>query len=118
MAMGRSILLDKRGNVLVLAALMLPVLLAVLGLGFETANWYQVRRAMQNAADSAAVAAASNAATSYIAEARAVSGQYGFQNGVNNTTVTVSNSAACPAGGANCYSVSITRPVPLLLSKL
>jgi hypothetical protein len=72
---------------------------------------------MQNAADSAAIAAATNADTNYADEARAVVAQYGFRDGQNNVSVVVSNSAPCPSGTTSgCYSVSITGLVPLLLS--
>lgn len=115
----RSFAADRRGNILALTAVVLPVLLATFGLGMESAQWYQGKRSMQNAADSAAVAAASNGTTtSYATEARAVAAQYGFQNGVNGVTITVSNTATCPSGGSTCYSATISKAVPLLLSQL
>jgi Flp pilus assembly protein TadG len=114
----RPLIADDRGNVLIIAALVLPALLGTLGLAFETGNWYQVKRAMQNAADSAVIAAASNGGANYATEAKAVAAQYGFQDGVNGVTVTVSNAAACPAGGTTCYSVTISASIKLVLSKL
>jgi hypothetical protein len=102
----------------VLSAFAAPVLIAMVGLAFEGSNWYQVRRTAQNAADSAAVAAASNGGTSYDVEAKAVASHYGFQDGVANTSVAVSNAAACPSGGTGCYSVSITRAVPLVFAQI
>jgi Flp pilus assembly protein TadG len=114
----RSAFADQRGNVLILTALTMPALLAMSGLAFEGASWYQTKRAMQNAADTAAVAAATNNGASYISEARAVTAQYGFQNGVDNTTVTVSNTVTCPVSGSTCYSVSITKSLPLYFTKL
>lgn len=109
---------DQRGNVLILTALSMPILLGMSGLAFEGANWYQTKRDMQNAADTAAIAAATNGTTSYNSEALAVAAQYGFQHGADNTTVAVSNSATCPAGGATCYSVTITKAVPLVFAKV
>jgi Flp pilus assembly protein TadG len=114
----RSAFADQRGNVLILTALTMPALLAMSGLAFEGASWYQTKRAMQNAADTAAVAAATNNGASYISEARAVAAQYGFQNGVDNTTITVSNTVTCPISGSTCYSVSITKSLPLYFTKL
>jgi Flp pilus assembly protein TadG len=107
---------DDRGNILMIAALTMPVWLAGLGLGFETASWYQIQRQMQNAADSAAIAASSNGGSGYGAEARSVTAQYGFTNGADGVTVTVSNTATCPAGGTTCYSVTISKPVQLVLA--
>ena len=73
---------------------------------------------MQNATDSAAMAAASNGGANYDVEAKAVAANYGFVDGTNNVTVTASNTAACPSGGANCYSVTISSVVPLYLSQV
>lgn len=109
---------DQRGTVLILAAFSLPVLLAMVGLAFEGANWYQVRRSAQNAADSAAIAAASNGGSDYALEAKAVAAQYDFQDGVNNTAISVSADATCPSGTSTCYRVSITRAVPLVFAQL
>jgi hypothetical protein len=109
---------DQSGNIAVMMAFLLPILAGTLGLGFEFSNWYLQTRAMQNAADSAAMAAASNGSSNYDVESKAVAAQYGFVDGVNNVTVTASNTATCPAGGTTCYSVTITRVVPLYLSQV
>ncbi len=111
-------LADRRGNVLMLSALAMPVLVGMAGLAIEGGNWYQVKREMQNAADSAAIAAATNASASYSGEALAVASQHGFTHGTNNTTVTASNAAACPAGGTDCYSVTVSRSVGLVFSRM
>src|SRR5688500_5678583 len=86
---GRTLIRDERGTILIVTAFALPPLLASFGLAFETANWYQVKRSMQNAADSATIAAASNGGATYATEAKAVAAQYGFQDGVDGVTVTV-----------------------------
>jgi Flp pilus assembly protein TadG len=109
---------DRRGNVTVLMAFLLPPLIGALGLGFEVANWYLITRSMQNAADSAVIAAATNGGPSYATEARAVAAQYGFVNGSNSVTVTVTNAAACPAGGNTCYGVTIQQAVSLFLAQV
>jgi hypothetical protein len=70
---------------------------------------------MQNAADAAAIAAASNGTSNYNLEAAAVASQYGYTNGASGVTVTSTNSAACPSGGSNCYQVSITMKQQLYL---
>jgi Flp pilus assembly protein TadG len=105
---------DCRANVAVMAGLLTVPLVGCLGLGFEISNWYLTKRAMQNAADAAVIAAAANGSSTYNSEALAVAAQYGFVNGSNNVTVTASNSAACPSGGNNCYSVTIGSVVPLV----
>src|SRR5579872_4003451 len=88
---------DNRGNIAVITALISPVFLATMGLGAEGSYWYTLQRGMQNAADAAVIAAATNGTSSYASEAQAVAGQMGFQNGVNNVVVTASNSASCPS---------------------
>jgi Flp pilus assembly protein TadG len=109
---------NQRGNIAVMMAFLFPIIAGGLGLGFEASNWYLQTRAMQNAADSAAIAAATNNSPNYDVEAKAVAAKYGFVDGTNNVTVTASNTAACPAGGNTCYSVTITGMVPLFLSQV
>jgi Flp pilus assembly protein TadG len=110
---------DERGTVAVMMAFLFPILIGAFGLGFEITNWYLSSRAMQNAADAAAVAAATNGSANYNVEAAAVAGQYGYVNGTNNVTVTASNTATCPTGfTAPCYSVTINSIVPLFLTEV
>lgn len=109
---------DRRGNIAVMMAFLFPIIAGGLGLGFEVSNWYLRTRAMQNAADAAAIGAATNNGSNYDVEAKAVTAQYGFVDGSNNVTVTASNTATCPAGGNTCYSVTITSLVPLYLSQV
>ena len=112
---------DEQGGVAVIMGLLFPVLLAGLGLGFEVSSWYLRSRAMQNAADAAVMAAASNGQDNFDIEAAAVAAHYGFENGTNNVSITASNNAPCPEGAevtSSCYSVSISSIVPLYLSQL
>ena len=112
---------DERGGVAIMMGLLLPVLLAGLGLGFEISNWYLRSRAMQNAADAAVMAAASNGEDNFSDEAASVAAHYGFVDGANNVGIVASNDAPCPEGAdatPPCYSVSISSRVPLYLSNL
>lgn len=113
----RRLARDRRGNIALVSAMVAPVLMGTFGLGTEVASWYANQRAMQNAADSAAVAAATNASGNYDVEAKAVAAHYGYANGQNGVVVTASNAAACPSGGTNCYSVTISKSLPLILAK-
>ena len=88
---------DQRGTVAVIMAFVFPILIAGFELGFEITNWYLTTRSMQNAADAAVIAAATNASSNYNTEAAAVATLYGYTNGANNATVTASNAATCPA---------------------
>jgi Putative Flp pilus-assembly TadE/G-like len=109
---------DDRGTMSAIMGVLMIPLVGVLALGFEVSNWYMITRGMQNAADAAAVAAATNGGSNYDVEAKAVAAQYGFADGTNTVSVAVSNSAACPGGGNNCYSVTISGFVPLYLSQV
>lgn len=112
-----SLLAEKRGSVAIMAAAALPMLLGGAALGIEVSSWLLVKRAMQDAADSAALAASMNGGANYADEARAVAAQYGFRDGSNNITVTPTNTAPCPSGASNCYRVTVAGSQPLFLSK-
>lgn len=107
---------DRRGSTSILFALSMPMLIGGLGVGFEVSNWYVVQRGMQNAADAAVLAAASNAGANYDVEGKAVSAQNGHTNGVGGVSVTILQNVACPSGGTTCYSATVTKSVPLYLS--
>src|ERR1700686_2509957 len=109
---------DDRGAVSVIMGVLMIPLVGGLALGFEVSNWYMTTRGMQNAADAAALAAATNGGSNYDIEAKAVAARYGFVDGTNTVRVTVSNAAACPGGGNDCYSVTISGAVPLLMSQV
>jgi len=109
---------DERGTVAIIMGVLIIPLVGALGIGFEVSNWYMTTRGMQNAADAAALAAATNAGSNYDVEAKAVAAQYGYVDGTNNISVAVSNTAPCPAGGNTCYSVTISGFTPLLLSQV
>src|SRR5260370_42194172 len=77
---------DRRGNIAVMMALALPALVGAMGLGFEVSNWYMTKRAMQNAADAAVIAAATNGGSNYDVQAKAVTAQSGYIAGSKNIT--------------------------------
>src|SRR5215831_101036 len=107
---------DQRGNTVVPMAIALPVLIGMMGLAGESSYWYLHQRAMQNAADAAAIAAAMNGGPSYAAEAEAVAAQYGFSGG--NVKITVTNPTTATNCTGQCYSVTITDAVPLYISEV
>src|SRR3954452_23059286 len=109
---------DERGAVAVIMGVLMVPLVGALAIGFEVSNWFLVTRAMQNAADTAAIAAATNGGSNYAVEAKAVAAQYGFVDGTNNISIAVANTATCPDGTHICYSVTISGLVPLYLSQV
>jgi Flp pilus assembly protein TadG len=100
------------------------VVAVLVALAAETSYWYVHQRGMQNAADAAAIAAATNGTSTYAAEAQAAAAQDGFQHGSGNITVTAANAntaSGCTtqAGSANsCYTVTVSDKVPLFLSQV
>lgn len=114
----RGFLGDRSGVVVILVALAMPVLAGTMGLAAETSYWYVHKRGMQNAADAAAIAAATNAGSSYAAEAQAVAAQFGFTNGSGNIVVTATNPGTASGCTANCYVVIVSDKVPLFLSRV
>jgi len=109
---------DRRGNIAIASALLAPVLLGTFGLGTEVASWYSMKRQMQNAVDSAATAAATNASDDFADEAKAVTARYGLANGTAGVVVTALDAQACPDGSNECYRVTVKKPVPLSLATL
>jgi hypothetical protein len=89
-----------------------------MGLASEVAYWHLQERAMQNAADAAAVAAATVGGSNYAAEAQAVAAQYGFVNGVGQVSVVTSQGNTAANCTANCFVVTISHDVPLQLSQV
>src|SRR5258708_37970040 len=87
---------DQRGTVSVIMGFLIIPLVGALGVGFEVSNWYMNGRGMQNAADAAALAAATNGGANYDVEARAGAAQYGVVGGGHKITVGRINAAAWP----------------------
>jgi Flp pilus assembly protein TadG len=111
-------LASNRGGMAVITALTLPVLIGVMGLGTEVSFWYLHQRAMQNAADAAAIAAATNAGANYATEAKAVALNLGFQDGTGTIKVTATNPATATNCTKNCYVVTVSDTVPMFLSEI
>ena len=97
------------GAAAILAGIAMLVLCGVVGLGVDLGMWYRTTRLMQNAADSAAIAASMDGSSSYQSTGQAIAAQYGFINGTDNITVTIANNQTCPNGQTDCYSATITQ---------
>src|SRR5260370_18400641 len=114
----RAFAANQSGAAMIIVALCLPALVGAMGLSAEVSYWYLRQRAMQNAADAAAIAAATNGTSGYAAEAKAVAAQYGFQDGNGSIVVAVTNPASAAGCTSSCYSVTISDKVPLFLSQV
>jgi len=127
---------DRSGSYLILVALASPVMIGAAALGTEVGYWMHQHQKMQDAADSAVMAAAtyygpnpdsvsSNGGRNFNYSATGVTAQYGFvASGVgisnSNSTITVSEP---PVSGPNVgktgsVEVTITRNYPRMLSAL
>lgn len=85
---------DERGQIIVIFALALVALVAMVGLILDSGSSFAQRRSQQNAVDLAALAAAndlivSQGSANWVATARTVAKQNGYEHGVNGVTVDV-----------------------------
>lgn len=103
---------DRSGNVAIISALAITMLCGVIGLAVDLGVWFKTTRAMQNAADAAAVAAARDGTSNYASTGKAVAGQYGFVDGTGGFHVTLTNAATCPTGKTDCYQAVINEATP------
>ena len=108
----------RGGNIAIASALLAPVVIGTFGIGTEVTSWYSIQRKMQNAADSAVSAAATNGSAAFADEARAVTRTYGFIDGQAGVVVTALEGQPCPSGASDCYKVTVRKPVPLLLAQM
>ncbi len=100
---------DEAGAIAILTALALVMLIGLVALALDVGMWYRTNRALQNAADAAVIAAATNNTGTYQAEAKAVAAKYGFVDGAGGITVTALNNQTCPDGTTDCYKVTVAR---------
>ena len=110
---------ERRGSVALLAALTLTLLCGAVGLAIDIGVWYRTSRAMQNAADASAIAAARDGTSTYQNTGKAVAARYGFVDGSGGITVTIANNVVCPSGNPTCYKATINdSAAPQFFSKV
>lgn len=117
----RSFLRHQLAAIAPMMALMLVPIVGATAYAVELGSWQYIQRSAQNAADSAALAAAivnSSSGTTSTIEALAAAKKFGYVNGADDVTVTA-GSTACPAGvvaGSTCYEAIVGTSVPISLS--
>jgi hypothetical protein len=103
----------KRGQVIVLVALSVTVLLGFLGLATDVGVLWATKRKAQTAADAAAVAGANatlgSDSAAYSTAATDVAALNGFTNGANGTTITVSQPDPSGYPSGTYVQVNITK---------
>ena len=115
----RDLIKDQGGGALAFAGLLLPVIVGFAGLGVDLTHWYSQRRAMQNMADGAAIAATHAVMAGAGADAIADAAEAGaMRNGWTATEGYTVQTFAPPQGGmypglARAAEVRIGRAVPL-----
>ena len=113
---------DRKGGIVVMFALLLPIMIGFVGMGVEIGLWFESKRDLQTAADAAAIGGAYEAqdgsATS--STITSVATTDATRNGYNATTDTLTASNPPGTGSytadANAVEVSISRSVNLLFS--
>lgn len=109
----------RRGNVAVMFALTMPMVVGGAGLGVETTYWYLTRTQMQQAADAAAYAGAmemrsGSDLTQVTAVATATAGKNAFNT--QTGTVQVNNPPSTGNGGNQAVEVILNLSVPRYFS--
>src|SRR5260370_38404262 len=97
---------DQRGTVSVIMGLLIVPLVGALGIGFEVSNWYMTTRGMQNAADAAALAAASNGGAQLRRHAKRGRGAEGLLGRYTRARFRESHTRTSPSTGPT----SVSRP--------
>lgn len=112
---------DERGNVAVMFALMLPLIVGGAAFGVETTIWYQARLNLQNQADAAAFSAvldkkAGRDSTVMTASATKAAADNGFATG--SGTIVVNSPPQSGASGATAVEVILHTTSPRYFSAL
>jgi len=116
----RTFVRDRRGAILIMYVLLLPILVGAVGLGIEVALWYKEKRAIQTAADAAAIAGGYAAAESeVVTTAVAVAAiENGFDTVTNPPTVNNPPTSGAYTSDDDAVEVVLTESVNTLFSGL
>jgi len=114
---------DEQGAIAVMFALMLPVIIAFIGLGLDVSFWYSAKRSLQGAADAAAIAAAyeisagsSNAIISAAALTDAT--RNGYDNAIGTITVNRPPVTGANIGNTSAVEVILSEPRSMLFASV
>lgn len=115
----RRLAADRRGGVAVMLALLLPVVVGVAALAVETGLWFAERRALQTAADAAALSGAFELTAGRRATVAASALVDGRRNAADASfTVRTPPVTGKYVGSGGAVEVVASRPQTLLLSAL
>ncbi|HET9159303.1 MAG TPA: pilus assembly protein TadG-related protein, partial [Caulobacteraceae bacterium] len=101
---------SERGNIAILFALMLPLVVGGAAFGVETTYWYLTRLQMQTAADAAAMAGAMDARSGFTTTINTTATKAATDNGWSSTggTITVNYPPTTGSSGPNAVEVILT----------
>jgi hypothetical protein len=101
----------ERGQTLPLLVVFLVVLLSLTGFVIDVGNWYWTRQQLQNAADAAALAGASQLPSGWTSARSASQSQYAA-NGQQSDTVSYTNTTSPSGSSGDSVTVTATRNDP------
>ena len=113
---------DRRGVIIIMFALMLPIMLGFIGLAVEVSLWFVKHRELQSAADAAAIAGSyelqdGNSTATITTVSTAEATQNGLDTGSGDTiTVNVPPSSGAFTANSTAVEVVLTKQVALLFS--
>ena len=113
--------LKQAGQIVVIFALMLTVLIGLMGIALDTTYAWRQSLRVQKAADAAALAGVvymPNCLTSCTNNATDTAGTTAAQNGFPAQTGVTTIAASAPAGSSRELDVSITTQVPTLFARI
>ena len=114
---------DRRGVVIAVFALMLPIIVGFIGLGVETAFWFSAKRELQSIADAAAIAAAYEAQdgsddSAIQGAAEHAAGQNGWASSNHGAISPAVPTSGSFSGDTAAREVSVTRSVNLIFTNM
>ncbi len=115
---------DRRGVVIVMFALMLPILVSFIGLGTEVTLWYSSKRNLQTIADAASIAGAyerlqSDYTSSSITSVVTIEAtSNGYDSSTDTLTAVNPASSGAYTADTSSVEVNLTRSIALLFSAM
>ena len=114
----RRLWCDKRGNVLAMTAIALPVILGAVGLAVDTTQWVLTKRQMQSVADSAALSGSYTAIQGGDIDYAVDQDVTRRRSGFDGLTTMATLSPTSRPGDPYAVEVILAAPAPLTFSKL
>ena len=109
---------DESGNVLVIVAFVLPLLIGAMGLAAEVGYWRVLHRGMQNAAELGGHCGSYKQRFKLCCRSKKRYLAVRLYERCQSGNVTVNNPATAAGCTASCYVVTISQKVPLSLSQV